>query len=170
MISASAFVTAPLISEQNEMQRRLDAIGALRATNETVTDNLNAALEENQRLIQEAKMHRDRTSPKNDETAFLQWANQQTNSCGFLIRDFRPSIRGTQGNYVTRTVILSTEGSYDSVCRFLDKLRECPQMIRVTTFEIVPQDQSRTTFGATLNILLFSGTPQRVSNFSVSQG
>jgi Tfp pilus assembly protein PilO len=160
MIVVGFALTNPLITAQEELKQRLVSVEALRVTDEAVRANLSKA-EDEVRLLRDNEVQRfERSLPKNDETALLAWANSQSKECSLDVRDFRPASRETHGDYVSRTIVLSTQGSYKSICRFLDRLRECPYMLRITNLEILPQDQSRSTFGATFNILLFTANPK----------
>lgn len=161
LILAGFYLSNPLIIAQEELKVRLTSIESLKTTDEIVLTNLTKAESEVRQLREKEVQRCARSSPKNDETAFLEWANSQSKVCGLEVRDFRPSNRELHGDYVSRTVVLSTQGSYESICHFLDRLRECPYMLRITNLEILPQDQGRATFGATFNILLFAANPQQ---------
>ena len=161
LILAGFYLSNPLIISQEELKVRLTSIESLKATDEIVLTNLTKAEAEVRQLREKEVQRCARSLPKNDETAFLEWANSQSRACGLEVRDFRPSNRELHGDYVSRTVVLSTQGSYESICHFLDRLRECPYMLRITNLEILPQDQGRATFGATFNILLFTAHPQQ---------
>lgn len=162
-------LTNPLITAQEELKQRLASVAALKATDEAVLANV-AKVEDETRLLRDKEIERcARSSPRNDETAFLAWANVQSKECSLEVRDFRPSNREAHGDYSSRTVVLSAQGSYESICRFLDRLRECPYMLRLTSLEILPQDQTRSTFGATFNVILFTANPQQATG-PVKQG
>ncbi len=169
MIVAGFAIINPLITTRGGLKQRLATVQALKTTDEAVQAKLTRAEEEVRQLRDKEVQRCARTSPKNDETAFLEWVNSQSKACALEVRDFRPSNRETHGDYVSRAVVLSTQGSYKSICHFLDRLRECPYMLRVTNLEILPQDQSRSTFGATFNILLFTVNPKQAIN-PVKQG
>jgi Tfp pilus assembly protein PilO len=169
LILAGFYLSNPLIIAQEELKERLTSIESLKETGETVLMNLTRAEAEVRQLREKEVQRFARSSPKNDETAFLEWANSQSKVSGLEVRDFRPSNRELSGDYVSRTVVLSTQGSYESICNFLDRLRECPYMLRITNLEILPQNQGRVTFGATFNILLFTANPQQAFS-PVKQG
>ncbi|MEZ6134984.1 MAG: hypothetical protein R3C53_08760 [Pirellulaceae bacterium] len=153
----------PLIATQEELKQREAVIESVRATEAKIKAKLTEAEAVINALRDQEGVRRERSDPKNDETAFLHWANSHASLCELAVRDFRPSNRQTHGEYTYRTVVLSTQGSYASICLFLDKLRQCPQMLRVASFDILPQDQARTTFVATFNILLITQEPMPIA-------
>ena len=164
LLVAGGVLTKPLISAQAALKRQLTEVVSLKATEKVALDNLATASEEIQQLRNQDTQRRARSSPQNDESVFLEWVNNRSKESKLEVRDFRPSNRETHGEYVSRTVILSAQGSYESICLFLDSLRQCPYMLRVTGLEIQPQDQDRTKFGATFNILLFTAQPKQAKS------
>ncbi len=169
LIVAGVLVTKTRITTQWELKQQLTSFESLKATENVALANFAKASDEIQQLRQQDVQRRERSSPQHDETAFLEWVNNRSKESKLDVRDFRPSNRETQGDYNSRTVVLSAQGSYESICLFLDSLRQCPYMLRVTSLEILPQDQNRATFGATFNILLFTAQPPQASS-SAKQG
>lgn len=159
-IAVGRAVTIPIVAAQDGLKQRIDAMELLKSTDATVLTNLAKATEEVRSWREKEARRVERTSPKNDETAFLEWANRQSQASSLEVRDFRPSNRVPHGDYLSRSVVMSAHGSYESVCQFLDKLRQCPYMIRVASLEILPLNQQRSSFGVTFNIFLFTTNPQ----------
>ena len=163
-----ALVASPMLNDHREQLAQFTAIESFGNTTELLNANFeqlsaeahNWQVSENRRL--------DRTSPLNDEAMFLQWANQQALDCGLEVRDFRPASRELLADYESRGVTLATQGSYEAVGRFLDRLRDCPCMNRVTSMEIVPRDARSESFGLTLQIVLFTSRSKLTT--SPSQG
>ena len=169
MIVLGFMLISPLITRQRELSQQLDTVESLKATDIVVLTSLSKAREEIHQLRTQEVVRCERASSHNDETSFLEWADRQSKETKLEVRDFRPSNRETHGDYITRTVVLSAQGSYESICLFLDSLRQCPYMLRVTSLEILPRDQNRSMFGATFNIQLFTAKPQQASS-PVNQG
>jgi Tfp pilus assembly protein PilO len=142
-----------LLSEQNsyyQLQEHVDKI--LRQSDQTMTE-LAQWKAKNQRRL-------DRSASKLDIAEFLSWVNAQSEEVGLMVRDFRPSGRESQPDYDGQCITLSGHGSFDSICLFLDQLRQCPRMNRVTTIEIVPRDSERTMYQLTLGVVVYTFNPK----------
>ncbi len=140
---------------------QLDAAKSLRTSATEVESRLAQARAEVEHWRREDAIRRERASQHHDEAGFLRWVNQQAQASGVRVRDFRPSGREQQGDYQGRGVMLSAQGPYESICRLLDRLRACPRMIRTTRLEITPRDTDRTMYALSLQVMLFSYSPQQ---------
>jgi Tfp pilus assembly protein PilO len=104
----------------------------------------------------EAAKLRMRSIPGQDDIDFLDWINEQAQTTELRITDYRPSGRENVGDYDGRGLMLATTGSFKSICRFLEAMRHCPRMNRITSVEIVPQGSQRESFSMNLRVVLFT--------------
>ncbi len=109
--------------------------------------------EKKTRLLQRAK-------PAQDDIDFLNWAHEQATEVGLQLKDYRPSGKDILGDYEGRGLLLSANGSFDDICQFLERLRDCPRMNRITSVEITPQGQDRQFFSLSLRVVLFTLQPK----------
>lgn len=114
----------------------------------------------NQWRVEQEQLRR-RCSTVHNESQFLDWLNAQADEVDLVIRDFRPVARTLKSGYMVRGVALSASGSYESVCTLLDRLRDCPQMFRVNSLDIVPRDADGTLFSINLQGQLITAVAHR---------
>ena len=151
-----ALVGSPMLDDQKEQLAQFAAIESFGNTAQSLSANFEQVSAETRDWQIAEKLRHDRASPLHDEAMFFQWSNQQALDCGLEVRDFRPASRELLADYESRGVMLSTHGSFEAIGRFLDRLRDCPCMNRVTSMEIVPRDAQCESFGVTLQIVLFT--------------
>jgi Tfp pilus assembly protein PilO len=168
LMAAGGAASRPILSAKKELQSQLDGLESLSKASEATALKRATAAEEAAQWEAEESRRLDRAKSNLDEAGFLHWVNQQSQSTSLQIRDYRPSGRELVGDYQARSVLLSTQGSYTAICQFLDKLRGCPQMHRITSLEIAPQNSERTSFGATINVQLLTVNPDK--NFTTLRG
>lgn len=149
----------PAFEESHRIEREIAVTRHL----EDTKDEVLACLSQTSHDYLRAKMLFDqiqqRSRPELGESTFLQWINEQSESVGFEVKDFRPSGRDVSGELLARSVMISLQCPYQAGIEFLNRLRHCPQMNRVTIVEFIPRDEKRLTFSVTLNLLLFTEKP-----------
>ncbi|MBX3422467.1 MAG: type 4a pilus biogenesis protein PilO [Pirellulaceae bacterium] len=106
----------------------------------------------------------ERVSPTLDDASFLGWLHQQADNCGLTVHDFRPQSKIMDSGYVSCGIAISAHGSYTAVCQFLDCLRSCPRMNRLTTIDLVPRNPEGTHFNLNLHGLLFTQSSASTSS------
>lgn len=152
----------PSVAARQAILQQLADLDAQSADEHSAWDRWSEVAAEMTRLQQIEEEQRSRVPQQSDEAAFLQWASMTADTCGLALTDFRPAGRTQQGSdeYEGRELTLTAAGGYESVCQFLDHLRTCPRMNRVTSFEISPKDPARANYTLTIRIMLFSEPPR----------
>lgn len=146
----------PALSAREELKRQLGRIESLRAAEQAIRARLARVTVDAQAWQCEEESRRNRVAGQHDEANFLQWVNQEAQTSDWTLRDFRPAGREVQGEYEGRGVMLSSQGSYEGICRFLDRLRAYPRANRITSLELTPRDPNKTSYACTLHVMLFS--------------
>lgn len=142
-----------LLTEENSYNQ-------LQAHFEQIFNRSRQALAQLEFWKQKNHLRLERSASKLDTAEFLSWVNEQSESVGLMVRDFRPSGRDSQPDYDGQCITLSGHGGFESICLFLDQLRQCPRMNRITTIEIVPRDSERTTYQLTLGVVVYTYNPK----------
>lgn len=73
------------------------------------------------------------------EDEFLAQVARLARSVDLAVRDYRPGEVTSRGNYSELEIELSCEGSYESICRFLDGLPSLPRLSSLTGIEVQSQ-------------------------------
>lgn len=146
----------PTLESRAAMARRHELVNSLRASSREIQSRLATAASELERWEHAEQMRRARTVARHDESGLLQWLNERTDTSGLTLRDFRPSSRTTEGEYEGRGVALSSQGSFEGICRFLDQLRGYSRMNRVTSLELSPLERGGDMYQCAIQVMLFS--------------
>ncbi len=154
----------PIIAAREEVNRELEEVSSLRTGEHAIRQRLVQVAAEAEQTRRAEEARRRRILEKHDDASFLHWVNQQAHECGLVVRDFRPAGRVVLGEYERSGVLIESQGTYEVICQFLDRLRACSRMNRVSSFEITPRDAERTTFALSMQIVLFAQAPLRTSN------
>ncbi|MEQ9406121.1 MAG: type 4a pilus biogenesis protein PilO [Fuerstiella sp.] len=72
------------------------------------------------------------------ESDFLGQITTLAAEVGLSIIDYRPGTATEGKGYQQMTLTLSSDGSYESVCRFLNRIDQLPRLTRVLTLDITP--------------------------------
>lgn len=145
-----------VLKERKEIDHQMGQMLDLQEHEQAIKNRLTEVTNELEQRQREDARRRERTSPPHDEAGFLEWVNELAHTSGLKIHDFRPSGQDSQGIYEQHGVSLSSQGSYSGICQFLDRMRDCPRMNRITSMEITPSDGQRKEFSVSLQILLFT--------------
>jgi hypothetical protein len=146
----------PTLAQRSDLQRRIRAIEEKRASLHVIHAACAAAREEAEHWRQVSREMDTRTAAHGAETAFLNWVDERAEPLGLTIRDYRPANRQRHGAFDCRSLFLSSYGTYEAICRFLDELRSCPRMCRVTNFELSPRHAVDDDYSLTLQVMLFA--------------
>lgn len=149
-------IAVPMREHFNTLRAEMSEAYELVKNQATIELNLLACREQASRWRAEEAEGLLRSSAEQDLADFLQWTDRQARECGLAVRDFRPGNRESISLYTVQSITLSTQGDYSAVCGFLDRLRNCPRMNRLTNVEIAPRDPARATYELTLQIALLS--------------
>lgn len=136
-------------------QRRLE-VESLHSQHKVLLATLDTARATAAQWQEQKSRLQQRTRPTHDDIDFLEWAHDQAAQAHLDLIDFRPSGKESLENFEGRGLMLSANGSFESICRFLNELRHCPRMNRVTSLEITPAGSDRQQFNLVLRIVLFT--------------
>ncbi len=78
--------------------------------------------------------------PREDE--FLRQVSLAADAAQLQLREYRPGGAQHQGSYGSMTIHLDGEGTYTSICQFLDALSNSPRMSKVQRLQIASSNQS----------------------------
>lgn len=149
----------PSLGAEREELRELATLAELRQNERQTRLRAAEVSAEAERWLRAERAFRARVPVSADESGFLQWVSLRAQECGLSVRDFRPAGREPPGEFEGRSIMLAAQGSYAAIGRFLDRLRDCPRMNRVSSLEISPRDAERTTYNFTLQVVLFNQPP-----------
>ena len=149
----------PSLTASRNLRLDLADLDVLRQTEQQTRAQSAQAVAAADRWQQAEKEFRARVPESPDEASFLQWVSHQAQECGLSVRDFRPAGRDVLKEFESRSMMLSSQGSYASIGKFLDSLRTCPRMNRISSLEISPRDAERTSYAFSLQVILFTKAP-----------
>lgn len=150
------FLVAPLNEARQALEQDRIEVESLHLQQPVLAAALQASQASTETWQQISAQLQQRAMPAQDDIDFLDWINEQAQATGLSIKDFRPSGRDSVGDYEGRGLLLSTSGSFDSICKFLEAMRHCPRMNRITSVEIVPEGNQRESFAMSLRVVLFT--------------
>ncbi len=150
------FLVAPLNEARQSLEQDRIEVESLHLQQPVLAAALKASQASTETWQQISAQLQQRAMPAQDDIDFLDWINEQAQATGLSIKDFRPSGRDSVGDYEGRGLMLSTSGSFDSICKFLEAMRHCPRMNRITSVEIVPEGNQRESFAMSLRVVLFT--------------
>jgi len=150
------FLVAPLNEARQSLEQDRIEVESLHLQQPVLAAALQASQASTETWQQISAQLQQRAMPAQDDIDFLDWINEQAQATGLSIKDFRPSGRDSVGDYEGRGLMLSTSGSFDSICKFLEAMRHCPRMNRITSVEIVPEGNQRESFAMSLRVVLFT--------------
>jgi Tfp pilus assembly protein PilO len=136
-------------------QRRLE-VESLHSQHKVLLATLETARATAAQWQERKNQLQQRTRPTHDDIDFLEWAHEQAAQVDLDLIDFRPSGKESLEIFEGRGLMLSANGSFDSICRFLNQLRHCPRMNRITSLEITPAGSDRQQYSLVLRIVLFT--------------
>lgn len=149
-------VTAPRYKRMLADRERIEVLGDVLRDAEATRRRFASVQSAARASEQSFATFRKRIPTQSDEAGFLQWLSEAASACGLEVKEFRPVGREQQGELDGRALRIASVGSYESVCRFLDGLRSCPRLNRVSSFEISPRDASREAFTLNLQVVVYS--------------
>lgn len=162
------FLLAPLNEAQEIVDQERIEVEGLQTQQPVLLAALKASQERAESWKQKVARLQERSKPAQDDIDFLDWINEQATATGLTIQDFRPSGREVVGEYEGRGLMLSTTGSFESIGRFLETMRQCPRMNRITSIDINPEGGQRESFSMNLRVVLFTRPAKVASNVNVS--
>lgn len=146
----------PLHQAADSLEQRRMEVESLHSQHKVLLASLETA-RANANLWQQRKADlQQRTRPTHDDIDFLEWAHDQAAQVNLDLLDFRPSGKESLEIFEGRGLMLSANGSFDSICRFLNALRSCPRMNRVASLEITPAGSERQQYNLVLRIVLYT--------------
>ncbi|MBL8888347.1 MAG: type 4a pilus biogenesis protein PilO [Planctomycetaceae bacterium] len=157
------FLVRPLNEAQQLVDQERIEVEGLHMQQPVLLAALKSSQERAESWKQQAARLQERSKPAQDDIDFLDWINEQATTTGLVIKDFRPSGRELVGEYEGRGLMLSTSGSFESIGRFLEAMRQCPRMNRITSIDINPEGGQRESFLMSLRVVLFT-RPAKVAS------
>jgi Tfp pilus assembly protein PilO len=146
----------PLHEADDALEQRRLEVESLHSQHKVLLATLATARANANQWQQHKADLQQRTRPTHDDIDFLEWAHDQAAQVDLNLIDFRPSGKENLEIFEGRGLMLSANGSFDSICRFLNALRHCPRMNRVTSLEITPAGSERQQYNLVLRIVLFT--------------
>ena len=136
LVLAGSFLYAFQVHEQDRVQREyLRAENCLK--NADATQRTYQALRQRQQREQariEQLLRRVPVGPA--ESEFLALLADLSKQCDFSVRSFRPGGISSSGTFSQMEISLACDGTYESLCRFLDGLESLPRLCRVAGVSI----------------------------------
>lgn len=160
------FLVAPLNESHQALDQERVYVESLQLQQPVLLAALETTRTRSESWKQQESELQERSLPAQDDIDFLDWINEQAKTTGLNIKDFRPSGRELAGEYEGRGLMLSTSGSFESICQFLEAMRHCPRMNRITSIDINPEDNQRASFLMNLRVVLFTRSPKTAANTS----
>ncbi len=154
------FLVAPLNQSQQALEQERIEVEGLQRQQPVLLAAMQASKARTETWQLQVTKLQERSLPAQDDIDFLDWINEQAQTTGLNIKDFRPSGREVVGEYEGRSLMLSTSGSFASICQFLEAMRHCPRMNRITSIDINPDGNQRQSFLMNLRVVLFTRSPK----------
>ncbi|HEV3003168.1 MAG TPA: type 4a pilus biogenesis protein PilO, partial [Pirellulales bacterium] len=134
------FVCRPLLQERAEGLDRLGQLDGLLAGAEPIRqgyESLKQSLAD-AREREAALLSRIPQTPR--EAEFLALVSDLAGKVELRLRDYRPGETRVRATYSELEIGMSCEGSYQSICGFLDGLNHLPRLTNLTRLEITAQE------------------------------
>jgi Tfp pilus assembly protein PilO len=90
------------------------------------------------------------------EAEFLAHLSGLANEVKLRLRDYRPGETRAKGDHWEMEIGIACEGSYESICRFLDGLTSLPRLTNLSRLEINTQEDSD-VYPALLKLVIYFG-------------
>jgi Tfp pilus assembly protein PilO len=157
---AQAFVYRPLqlatgetLARRDEINRLLKDVNQLRAERDRLKQSLSEARQEEQRLL-------SRVPDAPHEGVFLGQVSRLAQEVDLQIRDYRPGEVRARSNYSEMEISLTCEGTYDSLCRFLDGLARLPRLAKLSLLDVTDPEGDG-PYPATMKFTVYFSTNQK---------
>lgn len=149
---------APLESQQAADRERclhLDRLIAGRPSVERQHAELKQKLES---VLQRKEQLRRRITDGAREGEFLRQVSKAADETGVRLREFRPGAISRTGRYGAMRIELNCDGTYEAICRFLERLDQLPRLAIVERMEVSsPRHAASYSFKLSLDIYFASG-------------
>lgn len=121
--------TSETLARRGEIDSLLKDADRLRAERDRLKQSLSEARQEERRLL-------SRVPDAPHEAVFLGQVSRLAQDVELQIRDYRPGEVRARPNYSEMEISLACEGSYDSLCRFLDGLARLPRLVKLSLLDV----------------------------------
>ena len=137
---------AELSEREAQLQQLLNRSDQIRADRKNLKMELASARGRIQKM--------ERSIPREpSEADFLAQIAEAAGQVGLQIEDYRPGDSTQERNYSRMEVLLSGNGSYGSICDFLERVQRFPRLSRIIHFEVSALDNvDRYPFKLTLAV------------------
>jgi Tfp pilus assembly protein PilO len=105
--------------------------------------------------------------PREDE--FLRQVSSAAEAARLQLREYRPGAAEQHGSYGSMTIHLDGEGTYASICRFLDELARLARLCKVQHVQVASSNQS-TTYPVSLVVEIFYASGGRAESQEIPDG
>lgn len=97
------------------------------------------------------------------ESEFLAQLSGLARETGMEIREYHPESTFATDTHVELEIALRADGSYGSLCRFLDGVEALPRLCRVTQLDVSTSDEPSESYPVNMKLRLFF-TPEQKSS------
>ena len=149
-------VLGPIEQRRMDCDNRFGELEPLLASSSEVEQHHRDLTEQRDEIEQRASAFRERIPDQPHEAEFLGQIAQLADRVGLQIRDYRPGTSSTCDSYSQMEVVLAGEGTYASICRFLDELGQLSRLTTVARLEITTQKGSD-IYPVTMTLVIYFG-------------
>ncbi len=152
-------VYAPLESRREQDEERARHVQRLIEDADDVFaehERMSAAVD---KFADRAASVRRRIPDDPNETEFLKTVTQAAKDTGLEIRDYRRGRVEAKERHWQLEITVSGAGTYESICRFLDRIEAMPRITKVKTLAITSSAQSE-VYPADITFVLYFGLQQ----------
>lgn len=147
---------APLSAKEGQLEERITTISTLLESVEDIQAKLDQATRNLDQQQQRTAQVRERIPDQPCEEEYLRSVSEAAMESGVVKLDFKLGGKTLGATFSQIDVSLECEGSYESICRFLDRLEQIPRVARVMSLELT-SDSAKTLYPLTLDIRLYYG-------------
>jgi Tfp pilus assembly protein PilO len=153
---AWVLVLQPIEQRRMDCDKRIGELEPLLVSSSDVEQHHRELTEQRDEIEQRAAAFRERIPDQPHEAEFLGQIAQLADRVGLLIRDYRPGTSSTCDSYSQLEVLLAGEGTYASICGFLDELGKLSRLTSVARLEITTQHTSD-IYPVTMTLVIYYG-------------
>jgi type IV pilus assembly protein PilO len=168
VLATEALVVAPIRFETYQEMAQIDLLESLLRKGESIRADFS---QQKQRLEEEKKRQallHQRVPDEPMEAAFLAQIADLARSLNLEVKDYRPGTTLKHADYSELKIEMQVEGSYRSICLFLDQVSRLPRISSFTGMEI-SADPEKSIYPIRLNFSTYF-VPMSTDSREVSKG
>jgi Tfp pilus assembly protein PilO len=154
--AAYSFLHAPTVQAIESTSARIDEV-LLSVQNAPLIQEQHQKVSQTLAKVKEQIATIQQRVPQTDEAGeFLKAVTKIAGEENFAIKNFQPEKPANRDGYAEREVTLKGQGSYESICTFVDRLGKMTRLSKVKTLRLAVGDTS-TQYPVTATLVIYFG-------------